>query len=577
MAALVLFRKFEMSMQIVEKSGEGLSRVYGVSISAQELGQKLDARIAEIAPQLNLKGFRPGKVPAAHVRRIYGRSLMGEVVEQTLSETSQKVLDDNQLRVASQPDLKPESDMEKVLAGQADLSYELAVEVMPEFEPIDPATLKLERPIHEPTAKDVDAALADLAQQARTYEPRTGKSVKAKSGDQMVIDFAGRVDGEAFEGGQADDARLVLGAGQFIPGFEEQLTGLGPDATKTIKVTFPADYPVANLRGKDAEFDVTVKEVQAPVEAAMDDEFAKRLGMTDLDALRTALKGQLENEYGQASRYRLKRALLDALDTGHSFGLPPRMVEAEFEVIWRQVLADQDEGGLSPEDEGKSEDQLKAEYHKIAERRVRLGLVLAEIGRKHEISVSDEELAQAMRTEAMRYRGQEQQVFDQLRQSPNAQATLRAPVYEDKVVDLLFSLAQVKDRPVSKEDLLKDDDLPEAYGAGKSEAEAKPAKPSKAAKAKAEPAAEEAKAEAVPAAKAKPAKAEAKPAKADAKPAKPEAKPVKAEAKPAKVAGAPAKAEAKPAKTAKVAEPAKAAAPKAAAPKAKAAKPAKGA
>jgi trigger factor len=543
-----------MSMQIVEKSGEGLSRVYGVSVSAKELGQKLDARIAEIAPQLNLKGFRPGKVPAAHVRRIYGRSLMGEVVEQTLSETSQKVLEDNQLRVASQPDLKPESDMEKVLAGQADLAYELAVEVMPEFEPIDPSTLKLVRPVHEPTEKDVDASLADLAQQARTYEPRTGKSAKAKSGDQLVIDFLGRIDGEPFEGGQADDARLVLGNGQFIPGFEEQLIGLEPEAKKTVKVTFPADYPVANLRGKPAEFDVAVKEVQAPVEAPMDDEFAKRLGMTDLAALREALKGQLENEYSQASRYRLKRALLDALDTGHDFGLPPRMVEAEFEVIWRQVLADQAEGGLSPEDEGKSEDQLKAEYRKIAERRVRLGLVLAEIGRKHDVTVSDDELAQAMRAEAMRYRGQEQQVFDQLRQSPNAQATLRAPVYEDKVVDLLFNLAQVTDKKVSKDDLLKDDDLPEAYGAEKSEEEAKPAK--KAAKVKAEPAeaAEEVKAEP---AKAKPAKA----AKAEAP--KAEAEPAKAEAKPAKTAKAePAKAEAKPAK--------------AEAPKAKAAKPAKG-
>jgi trigger factor len=547
-----------MSMQIVEKSGEGLSRVYGVSVSAKELGQKLDARIAEIAPQLNLKGFRPGKVPAAHVRRIYGRSLMGEVVEQTLSETSQKVLDDNQLRVASQPDLKPSSDMDKVLAGEADLSYELAVEVMPEFEPIDPATLKLERPVHEVSEKDVDAALADLAQQARTYEPRTGKSVKAKTGDQMVIDFAGRIDGEAFEGGQADDARLVLGGGQFIPGFEEQLIGLAPGAKTTVKVTFPADYPVANLRAKDAEFEVTVKEVQAPVEAALDDEFAKRLGMTDLEALRGALKSQLENEYGQASRYRLKRALLDALDTGHSFGLPPRMVEAEFEVIWRQVLDDQQEGGLSPEDEGKSEDQLKAEYHRIAERRVRLGLVLAEIGRKHQISVSDDELAQAMRAEAMRYRGQEQQVFDQLRQSPNAQATLRAPVYEDKVVDLLFGLAQVTDKPVSKEDLLKDDDLPAAYGADPSEDEAKPAKAVKPAKAKAE----SAKA-AEDAAPAEPVKAEAKPAKAE---------PVKAEAKPAKAAKAepvkaePVKAEAKPAK----AETAKAA------PKAPKAKPAKG-
>ena len=531
-----------MSMQIVQKSGEGLSRIYGVSISAQELGQKLDARIAEIAPRLNLKGFRPGKVPAAHVRRIYGRSLMGEVVEQTLSETSQKVLDDNQLRVASQPDLKPESDMDKVLAGQADLAYELAVEVMPEFEPIDAATLTLVRPVHEPTEQDVDAALADLAQQARTYAPRTGKTIKAKSGDQLVIDFLGRVDGEAFEGGKAEDARLVLGDGRFIPGFEEQLIGAAPGAELTIKVTFPADYPAGHLRDKDAEFDIAVKEVEAPVEAPMDDEFAKRLGMTDLAALRGALKGQLENEYSQASRYRLKRALLDALDTGHDFGLPPRMVEAEFEVIWRQVLADQAEGGLSPEDEGKSEDQIKAEYRKIAERRVRLGLVLAEIGRKHEITVNDDELAQAMRAEAMRYRGQEQQVFDQLRQSPNAQATLRAPVYEDKVVDLLFGLAQITDKAVSKEDLLKDDDLPEAYGAASDDA-AKPekaAKPAKTAGANAvsEPAAEAAQSEPVKPEPAKPAKAK------KAEPAKAEAKPAKAEAKPAKTAPKAAKAEA---------------------------------
>jgi trigger factor len=522
-----------MSMQIVEKSGEGLSRVYGVSVSAKELGLKLEARIAEIAPQLNLKGFRPGKVPAAHVRRIYGRSLMGEVVEQTLSETSQKVLDDNQLRVASQPDLKPSSDMDKVLAGEADLSYELAVEVMPEFEPIDPATLKLERPIHDPTEKDVDTALADLVQQARTYEPRAGKSVKAQSGDQLVIDFTGRVDGEAFEGGQADDARLVLGAGQFIPGFEEQLIGRAPGAKVTVKVTFPPDYPVAKLRDKAAEFDVVVKEVQAPIEAALDDAFAKRLGMADLAALRAALKTQLEGEYSQASRYRLKRALLDALDTGHDFALPPRMVEAEFEVIWRQVLSDQAEGGLSPEDEGKSEDQLKAEYRKIAERRVRLGLVLAEIGRKHEVAVSDDELAQAMRAEAMRYRGQEQQVFDQLRQSPNAQATLRAPVYEDKVVDLLFGLAQIKDKPVSKEDLLKDDELPEAYGAAGGAKPAKPAKAAKATKAKPAKPAKAAKPEPATAAKAQPAKAKV----AKAEPAKAaKAEPAKAAAKPAKAA-----------------------------------------
>jgi trigger factor len=532
-----------MPMQVTEKSGEGLSRIYGVLVPRTDLGQRLEARIAEIAPQLNLRGFRPGKVPPAHVRRLYGRALMGEVVEQTLNETSQKVLDERQLRVASQPDLKPESDMEQVLSGKSDLAYELAVEVMPEFEPLDPAKLKLTRPVHEPTAKEVDAALDDLADQSRTYEPRTGKSVQAKTGDQLVIDFVGRIDGEPFEGGSATDARLVLGSGQFIPGFEEQLVGAKPGGEVTVKTSFPADYPVAALRGKDAEFEVTVKEVEAPVEAAIDDAFAKRMGMSDLAALKEALKGQLTSEFAQTSRYRLKRALLDALDSGHDFGLPPRMVEAEFEVIWRQVLADQAEGGVPPEDEGKSEDELKSEYRKIAERRVRLGLVLAEIGRKHAVTVSDDELAQAMRAEAMRYRGREQEVFDQLRQSPNAQASLRAPVYEEKVVDLIFGLAQVTDKPVSKDDLLKEDDLPEGYAASE---EAKPAKAksgkAKTAKAKDTPVAPAPKPEAAPkktAPKVKEAKAAAEPAQAKAKAEKP-TPPAKAAAKPK-----PAKAKAK--------------------------------
>jgi trigger factor len=457
--------EIKMSMQIVEKSGEGLSRVYGVTVTAADLSERLEARISEIAPQMQLKGFRPGKVPKAHVRRLYGKSLMGEVIEQTLSETSQKVLEDNKLRPASQPDLKPESDMDKVLAGESDLSYEMAIEVMPDFEPVDAATLKLERPTYEPTEAEVDEALADIAKQNRTYAPRTGKTVKAKDGDMLVVDFIGRIDGEAFEGGAATDANLVLGSGQFIPGFEEQLVGAKPDSTVTVKVNFPDDYQAEALKGKAAEFEVTVKEVQAPVDAPADDEFAKKLGLADLQTLKIALKGQLEGNYASASRFKLKRALLDALDSGHSFELPPRMVEAEFDNIWQQVQSDKDSGGLPPEDEGKTEDQLKAEYRKIAERRVRLGLVLAEIGRKHNVSVTDEELAQAMRAEAMRYRGQEQQIFDLLRNNPNAQAQLRAPVYEDKVVDLLFGLAQVTDKPVSKDELMADDDMPEGYAA----------------------------------------------------------------------------------------------------------------
>ena len=454
-----------MSMQIIEKTGEGLSRVYGVKVTAADLGAKLTARIAEIAPQMNLKGFRPGKVPAAHVRRVYGKSLMGEVIEQTINESSAKVLEDYNLRPATQPDLKPESDMEKVFAGQADLDFELAVEVMPEFEPIDPSTLKLKKLVYLPSDKEVDEAVAELAKSSRTYETRTGKTVKAKNDDQLIIDFIGRIDGEAFEGGSAEDMPLVLGSGRFIPGFEEQLVGAKPGATVTVKVDFPADYQAANLAGKAAEFEVTVKDVQAPVAAPIDDDFAKKLGLDTLDALKDAMRSQLEGEYANQTRFKLKRALLDELDKGHSFPLPPRMVEAEFETIWRQVQSDQEGGGLPPEDADKSEDELKAEYRKIAERRVRLGLVLAEIGRKHDVVVTDEELLQAMRMEAMKYRGQEQQVFDAIRQNPDAQTQLRAPVYEDKVVNMLFDLAKITDKKVSKEELLKDDDMPEGYAA----------------------------------------------------------------------------------------------------------------
>ena len=454
-----------MSMQIIEKTGEGLSRVYGVKITAADLGAKLTARIAEIAPQMNLKGFRPGKVPAAHVRRVYGKSLMGEVIEQTINESSAKVLEDYNLRPATQPDLKPESDMEKVFAGQADLDFELAVEVMPEFEPIDPSTLKLKKLVYLPSDKEVDEAVAELAKSSRTYETRTGKTVKAKNDDQLIIDFIGRIDGEAFEGGSAEDMPLVLGSGRFIPGFEEQLVGAKPGATVTVKVDFPADYQAANLAGKAAEFEVTVKDVQAPVAAPIDDDFAKKLGLDTLEALKDAMRSQLEGEYANQTRFKLKRALLDELDKGHSFPLPPRMVEAEFETIWRQVQSDQEGGGLPPEDADKSEDELKAEYRKIAERRVRLGLVLAEIGRKHDVVVTDEELLQAMRMEAMKYRGQEQQVFDAIRQNPDAQTQLRAPVYEDKVVNMLFDLAKITDKKVSKEELLKDDDMPEGYAA----------------------------------------------------------------------------------------------------------------
>jgi trigger factor len=451
-------------MQVVEKSGEGLSKVYGVTIPAKELTDRLEARIAEITPTLNIKGFRPGKVPAAHVRRLYGKGLMAEVLDQTLNESTQKVLADNKVRPAGEPNLKLESDENALIEGKADLAYEIAVDVMPEFEPVDPGTLKLTRPVYAPTDEEVDEAVAELASSNRTYAPRTGKTVKAKDGDQLVIDFLGRIDGEAFEGGKAEDVELVLGSGQFIPGFEEQLVGAKPDSELTVKVDFPADYQAANLAGKAAEFEVKVKEVRAPVEAVADDALAERLGVENLEKLKELMKGNLEREYAGAARFKLKRALLDQLDSKHDFPLPPKMVEAEFAAIWQQVQDDKAKGELSPEDAEKTDDQLQAEYKKIAERRVRLGLVLAEIGRANNVQVTDQELQEAIRREAIKYGPQAQQVFELLRKNENAQAQLRAPIFEDKVVDLIVEKATVKDKKVSKDELLKEDDLPAGYG-----------------------------------------------------------------------------------------------------------------
>jgi trigger factor len=453
-----------MSMQIIEKSNEGLSRVYGVTVPLADLNEALDARIAEVTPTLNIKGFRPGKVPTAHVRRLYGKALMSEVIEKTLNETTQKVLEDNKLRPAGDPDLKPEGDMNAVVDGKADLAYEIAVDVMPDFEPVDVTTLSLKRPVYEPTAKEVDEAVAELAKQNRTYEEKTGKTVKATDGDMVVIDFLGKLDGVPFAGGAAEDAELVLGSGQFIPGFEEQLVGAKPDTDVLVNVSFPETYQSEELRGKAAVFEVKVKAVKGPVESPADDAFATRLGIESLEKLRELLKGNLEKEYAGASRFKLKRALLDQLDTKHDFPLPPKMVEAEFAAIWQQVEQDKEAGQLPPEDAKKSDKKLREEYRKIAERRVRLGLILAEIGRANNVQVTDQELGEAMRTEAMKYGPQAQQIFDLFRQNPNAQAQLRAPIFEDKVVDLIVEKAKVKDTKVSKEDLMKDDDMPEGYG-----------------------------------------------------------------------------------------------------------------
>lgn len=446
------------TMQVVEKSTEGLSRVLAVTIPVAELNEKLEARIKEVAPQVKLKGFRPGKVPTSHVRKTFGREFMGEIVNNALNETSQRALDEAKLRPAGQAEMKLTSDMDKVIAGQDDLAYEMSLEVMPDFTPVDPKTLKLKRPTYEASDADLDEALTELAGQAKSYEDKTGKTVKAADGDQLTIDFVGKIDGEAFEGGSAEDADLVIGSNRFIPGFEEQLKGAKVGEEKVVNVTFPDDYQAAHLAGKAAAFDVTVKAIKAEAPAKVDEDFAKRIGLESLDKLKELLRANLNQQYAGAARFKLKRALLDELDKGHDFPLPPRMVDAEFDGIWAQVESDKTAGRLSEEDARKSDKALKAEYRKIAERRVRLGLVLAEIGRANNVQITDQELNNAIMAEARNYPGQERQVLDFYRQNPNAAAQMRAPIYEEKVCDLIFDTAKVTDTPISKEELLKEDE-----------------------------------------------------------------------------------------------------------------------
>ena len=445
-------------MQVVEKSNEGLSRVIAVTIPVAELNQKLDAKLKEVAPQMKLKGFRPGKVPMSHVKKTFGRDLMGEIVNDALNSSSQKALDDAKVRPAAPAEMKLTSDMDKVIAGTEDLAYEMALEVMPDFTPVDVKTLKLKRPTYEASDADLDEALTELAGQAKSYEDKKGKTVKAAEGDEVTIDFLGKLDGEPFEGGAAEDAQLVIGSNRFIPGFEEQLKGAKVGEEKVLNVTFPEDYQAKHLAGKAVTFDVTVKAIKAEAPAVVDEDFAKRIGLESLDKLKELLRDNLNQQYKGAARFKLKRALLDELDKGHDFPLPPKMVEAEFEGIWGQVQADKEAGRLPEEDAKKTEKKLKDEYRKIAERRVRLGLVLAEIGRANNVQVTDQELNNAIMNEARNYPGQERQVLDFYRQNPNAAAQMRAPIYEEKVCDLIFDQAKVTDTKITKEELLKEED-----------------------------------------------------------------------------------------------------------------------
>ena len=454
-------------MEVIEKSAEGLDRKFLVKVPAEELDKKLVAKLEEVKGRVHLKGFRKGKAPVSFLKKMYGKGMMSEIIQEIVSETSQKAFTDRDLQPATSPHPHFHSKIEDVIDGKADLEYDVHAEVLPSFDPMDVAGLKLTRPVADIPEGDIDEALDNIAEQQVTYKER-GKTVKAKDKDQIVIDFVGKVDGEEFEGGKGEGFELVLGSGQFIAGFEDQLVGAKAGDDVEVKVTFPEGYHAKDLAGKDAVFDVKVVEVRAPEKVEINDELAKKVGLESLDELKTRIKERIEEDYKRLSRGHLKRALLDKLDEAHDFELPKGMVDAEFEQIWRQV----ENSERDDEDKDKTDDELKAEYRKIAERRVRLGLVLAEIGKRAEVQVPSNELQQAIQQQAIReaqmmqMQGQEvspQEVLKFYQQNPQAIQQIRAPLFEEKVVDYIIERAEVKDKTVTKEKLMEEPEGEEAF------------------------------------------------------------------------------------------------------------------
>ena len=497
-------------MQIAETASEGLKRAYAVTIPAKEIAARVEGEVKKIAPQVRMPGFRPGKVPANLVRKMHGAALHQDALNTAIREAMDKLVRDNKLR----PAMQPEVELGEGYAEGQDAKLSVNLEVLPDIAAPDISGLKLEKLVVPVSEAEVDEAVQRIAAGQKSFTPAK-KGKKAETGDQLVIDFLGKLDGEPFEGGAGQDTPLELGAGRFIPGFEEQLVGLKAGDAKTITVTFPADYPAESLKGKAATFDVTVKEVKVAGEATLDDAFAKSLGLETLDQLRGLLKGQLEQETAGLTRTQMKRALLDRLAADHDFDVPPSMVEAEFGQIWQQLeqeAANEDD----PEAARAEIEREKDDYRSIAVRRVRLGLLLSEIGQANGVQVSPQEMEMLIQQAARQYREEDRDRFVQfIRSNALAAAQLRAPLYEDKVVDFLFDKAEVSEREVTREELQAAIEAEEAAPV--------PAKATKAKKAPAKPAA--AKPASPAPAKAAPAK---KPAGAKAKPmpaAEPAAKP----------------------------------------------------
>ena len=447
-------------MQVTETLAEGLKHEFQISVPASDLDAKADVRLVELKDKVRLNGFRPGKVPVSHLKKVYGRSVMAETIDQTIRDTNSQIFTERGFRLATEPKVTMPTEqkaVEDILTGKSDLTYTVSIEVVPTIALADFKSFTVEKPVVEVTDADVDEAIKRIADQNRTFAAK-GDGAKAENGDRVTISFKGTIDGTPFDGGIGENIQVTIGSNTFIPGFEEQLLDIATGETRVLKVSFPKNYASEKLAGQPAEFETTATLIEAPQETAINDEFAKTLGLESLDKLKEAARERLSAEFAGATRQRVKRMLLDRLDESHRFEAPPSLVEEEFNLMWNSIKAEMESGGKTFADEDTTEEAAKEEYHKIADRRVRLGLVLSEIGEKNKITVTDDEVSRAVIERARQMPGREKEVWDYYRNNANALAQLRAPIYEDKVVDFILELANVTEKKVTREDLYKDDE-----------------------------------------------------------------------------------------------------------------------
>jgi trigger factor len=447
-------------MQVTETLVEGLKHEFQISVPASDLDAKAGARLVDLKDKVRLNGFRPGKVPVSHLKKVYGRSVMAETIDQTIRDTNSQIFTERGFRLATEPKITmptEEKAVEDILAGKSDLTYTVSIEVVPSIALADFKSFTVEKPVAEVTDTDVDDAIKRIADQNRAYAAK-GEGAKAETGDRVTISFKGTIDGAPFDGGTGEGIQVTIGSNTFIPGFEEQLIGIAAGETRTLKVSFPKNYASEKLAGQPAEFETTATLIEAPQETEINDEFAKTLGLESLDKLKEAARERLSSEFAGTTRQRVKRLLLDRLDDAHRFEAPPSLVEEEFNLMWNSIKAEMESSGKTFADEDTTEEEAKAEYHKIADRRVRLGLVLSEIGEKNKITVTDDEVSRAVIERARQMPGREKEVWDYYRSNANALAQLRAPIYEDKVVDFILELANVTEKKVTREELFKEDE-----------------------------------------------------------------------------------------------------------------------